>query len=123
VYAGLLLVHSWLRWVVLILAAIAAVRALAGSRCVANLNPIVGPEIGQRRLDVDGFTGRVAPHLQHATDQVRGNLAALVLADAAPLQHGLLDRVPLGAFRDVHRDRSGGVLDWLLVDPPATAPA
>jgi hypothetical protein len=28
-----------------------------------------------------------------------------------------------GAFRDVHRDRSGGVLDWLLVDPPATAPA
>jgi hypothetical protein len=30
VYAGLLLVHSWLRWAVLILGAIAAARALAG---------------------------------------------------------------------------------------------
>jgi len=26
-----------------------------------------------------------------------------------------------GPFRDIQRDRPGGVLDWILVDPPAAA--
>ncbi len=28
-----------------------------------------------------------------------------------------------GAFRDVQRDRPGGILDWLFVDPPSAPPA
>jgi hypothetical protein len=27
-----------------------------------------------------------------------------------------------GAFRDVQRDRPGGILDWLVADPPAADP-
>lgn len=28
-----------------------------------------------------------------------------------------------GAFRDVQRDRPGGILDWLFAEPPAPVPA